>query len=149
MDIFQEYPMGACKIHLDLQQPPSKKSNTASETPSSHSHSNFPQPPKGQPSLLRINPTHHPHHHQEAADYSKITTTSISSYNYDVECVKLLNKVSNKAPGFSTVGGERSSPDTARDPHCLSVKIKNKEASFPTGMHLLRAWKTPHARCLT
>ncbi|PLW11523.1 hypothetical protein PCANC_13111 [Puccinia coronata f. sp. avenae] len=48
----------------------------------------------------------------------------------DICCAKLFSKVGNKAPvvaRFSTVGGERGSPDTARDPRGFSVKIKTEE----------------------
>ncbi|POW21180.1 hypothetical protein PSHT_02683, partial [Puccinia striiformis] len=48
----------------------------------------------------------------------------------DICCAKLFNKVGNKAPvvvRFSTVGGERGSPDTARDPRGFSIKIKTEK----------------------
>lgn len=48
----------------------------------------------------------------------------------DVCCAKLFAQVGKKAPivvRFSTVGGERGAPDTARDPRGFSIKIKTEE----------------------
>ncbi|KAJ2592185.1 catalase A [Coemansia sp. RSA 1722] len=48
-------------------------------------------------------------------------------------CAKFLNKIGKRTPmfaRFSTVGGERGTPDTARDPRGFSLKFYTEEGNY-------------------